>query len=240
LVRQIGFSSMTVLSAIQDACAVIPLRQPVSVFGSDDRVSLELQGLANVMGRRIAEHHDWQALKKLATISGDGVTEAFNLPSDFNGMIRDGRLWSSRIQTPYSHVISLDQWLEMEVRDYMSAVGRWTIAGNQILMKPAPVTGETVKYYYNSNLYATDASSMPIAAFANDDDIFRLPEWLLTLGMIWQWRANKGLPYAEDMQNYEEEKERRIAKDKGARLLTVGLERMPVDADYALPFQVTP
>ena len=35
-----------------------------------------------------------------------------------------------------------------------------------------------------------------------DGDSFVLDERLLKLGMIWQWKANKGSPYAEDMATY--------------------------------------
>ena len=39
--------------------------------------------------------------------------------------------------------------------------------------------------------------------FLADTDTFVLNERLLKLGMIWQWKANKGSPYAEDMANFE-------------------------------------
>jgi len=38
--------------------------------------------------------------------------------------------------------------------------------------------------------------------FQNDDDRFALDERVLKLGMIWQWKAQKGSPYAEDMGTY--------------------------------------
>jgi hypothetical protein len=40
--------------------------------------------------------------------------------------------------------------------------------------------------------------------FTNDGDVFRIDERLLKLGMIWQWKANKGSPYAEDMGTYSD------------------------------------
>lgn len=38
--------------------------------------------------------------------------------------------------------------------------------------------------------------------FLADGDSFRLDERILKLGMIWQWKANKGTAYAEDMGTY--------------------------------------
>jgi hypothetical protein len=169
-----------------------------------------------------------------------GATTQFALPANYSGMLRDTHMWSSRIQTSYQHILSTDEWLMMEVQNYTSAVGRWTIIGEDLTFAPAPSSGETVKYYYRSKYFARDNAANPIAAFASDDNTFRLDEHLLTLGMIWQWRANKGLSYAEDMQNYEEYKERLIASDKGARIIHVGTVRMPVDTEVALPITVSP
>ena len=231
---------MTVLAAIQEACGVIPLRQPSSVFGSSDREALELQRLANTVGRRIARAYEWQELTTLATINGNGATTAFALPADYYKMPRDTKLWSSKLEQPYSHIMSLDAWLEMEVRSFNNIIGRWIIIGNMIEIRPAPASGETINYYYLSNNFVTSAAGPTANIFAADGDTFRLSETLLALAMIWQWRANKGLPYAENMQDYEDEKEREIAKNRGPRLLLVGEQRLPVDAVYALPIVVTP
>jgi hypothetical protein len=38
--------------------------------------------------------------------------------------------------------------------------------------------------------------------FMADGDSFRLDERVLKLGMIWQWKAQKGSPYAEDLGTY--------------------------------------
>jgi hypothetical protein len=39
-------------------------------------------------------------------------------------------------------------------------------------------------------------------AFQADGDSYGLDERLLRLGMIWQWKANKGAAYYEDMGTY--------------------------------------
>jgi hypothetical protein len=40
--------------------------------------------------------------------------------------------------------------------------------------------------------------------------------------MIWQWRANKGLPYAEDMKSYELLLSKLIAEDTGQKAVRMG------------------
>jgi hypothetical protein len=55
--------------------------------------------------------------------------------------------------------------------------------------------------------------------------------------MIWQWRANKGMPYAEDMATYETRKARVMMKERGPRMVRVGgSSYWSDDADIAWPW----
>ena len=54
-----------------------------------------------------------------------------------------------------------------------------------------------------------------------------LPERLLTLGLIWRWRAQKRQEYAEDLRNYEIALSEEIGRDKGSQIIAVGAARWP-------------
>lgn len=232
---------MTVLSAIQDACKVIGVTGstgnavPDSIASSTERERVELLALANEMADRIAKAHDWQKFATIATITGDGATEAFDLPSDYDRQRINTQLWSSSLEAPLSHIADLNQWLGLDVQSFDFVVNAWTIYGGQIQIKPALATGVTAKYFYQSNLIVEPESGSNKATFTLDEDTFRLSEELLKLGIIWQWRANKGLPYAEDMQNYEIELAKQIMRDKGARRIVMGTNRTPRDVRVAYP-----
>lgn len=62
-------------------------------------------------------------------------------------------------------------------------------------------------------------------AFTENDDVFVLPERLLTLSLIWRWRQMKRMEYAEDLTNYEIALGMAAGTDKGARVLVVGRQR---------------
>ena len=96
--------------------------------------------------------------------------------------------------------------------------------------------GDTVKFIYIRNAWAAGGTK---TAFTADDDAFDLDERLLKLGMIWQWRANKGLPYAEDMANYEAALAMLIGADKGENILRIGGRRSSFpDAKIAYPWSL--
>lgn len=222
---------MTVLSAIRAACPVIGVEVPAAVFTSTDREHVELQAVANEMAARIHKEHDWNALKSIATISGDGVSVSFPRPTDYGRMLKEGQLWSSaRKDKPLTHVTDSDIWLSDDLSGNVPDNPQWMVMGASVYINPAVPSGETVKYFYITKL----------TAFTADTDTFALDERLLTLGIIWQWKAQKGLPYSEDLATYEIELNTAIKEDRGADILSVGSSRTRAHDDYVMPMDITP
>jgi hypothetical protein len=155
-------------------------------------------------------------------------------------MLKKAELRTSRRITALAHVTSSDRWLDMSIRGFDPITGAWTIHGGRIHIRPAPVAGEEVKYFYMTAKWALDREGTAKAAFDADDDTFRLPEKLLELCMIWKWRAAKGLPYAENLTDYEDAKEKLIAADRGPRTITLGRARPSSDAPVAWPGVIVP
>lgn len=231
---------MTVLAAIQNACAVIGIDRPSSVFSADDRAYFELAALANEMAARIQKDADWRVLCRKHAVTGDDVAEDFAMPADYDRMLKDANVWSSRVETPLRHVVSLDEWLELDIRSYEVFIGAWTLFGGRLAIKPVAAATETIQFYYVSRNIVADAGGATKAAFTVDDDSLRIDERLLTLGIIWQWRANKGLPYAEDMVNYERLRDRLASDDKGARVMRMGRGRRYLNATLSYPQPIVP
>jgi len=231
---------MTLLSVAREVAAKIGMEIPAVVASSTEREHIELLSVFNEMAQRIARGHDWQKLSTIATVTGDGSTEDFSLPTDYDRMLVKSQVWSSSLETPLSHISDLDKWLGFEVQSFDFVINAWTVYGDLFRIKPALAAGVTAKYFYQSNLIIAPDTGDNKALFTADTDTFRLDEQLLKLGVIWQWRENKGLPYAEDMANFEELKERLVARDKGSRILRVGRVRLPNDVTVAYPQAINP
>lgn len=231
---------MTVLSVVQEACAQgLAIEVPSEVYTSTDRSMVEMKSIVNEMARRITDAHDWQNLCKIATITGDGSTEANDLPSDYKRMIKDAHVYSSSLETALTHIDSLDTWLELDVQSYDYVINAWTIYGDQMHIKPALASGVTAKYFYVRNTIVTASDASLKTSFTLDDDTFALSEDLLKLGIIWRWKEYKGLDYAESLADYEELKERLIFADKGSKKIAVGRPRFVKGARFAYPQVIT-
>lgn len=231
---------MTILTAIQAACVeALAIDKPDSLFsGSIDRTRQELAQTANAAARHIVPEHDWQALKKIAVITGDGVTAEFAVPADYDRMIVSTGLWSSRLSAPLCRAESDDEWLSLLVGGNRQTAGTWTMFGSRLHIMPTPAAGETVRYFYVSAYPVIDGDGSFKPAFVSDDDRFRLDEELLKLAIVWMFKQSKGLEYAEDKNTYEKYREQLVARDKGSTMIRIGATRMPLDAETAYPFNV--
>ena len=98
----------------------------------------------------------------------------------------------------------------------------------------------TAKYYYITKNIVDPVTGANKEAFTIDTDTFLLDEKVLRLGVIWQWKSNKGLPYAEDLASYETALAEAVSRDKGSKVITVGAQRLPggFGAEHAYPHTV--
>lgn len=227
---------MTVLTCAQSAALRLSQTKPTSLF-SDVQFNMEMADLANEAAVEIAKAHDWQALTKLATLTGDATTIAFPLPTDYDRMLIKSQVHSKAFRTAmFTPARDLDNWLYLNDFLVTGTPGNWVILGAQMQIFPAMSAAETARFYYITNQIVSGAQK----GFTADGDTFVLPERLLTLGLIWRWRSQKKLEYAEDMSNYEIALSEEISRDKGSRVITVGRQRMSSGVPQAWPGQITP
>ena len=231
---------MTVLSACQKAAIRLVGSSPSTLFSTTNQFETEIRDLANEVGETVAKAHDWRALTALNTMTGDGSTTAFDLPSDYDRLPVKATVYSTSTTFPLTPVPDLDRWLEFQIDNVVGAPGYWIILNGQMQILPALGASETGKFYYISNQWAKSSEGTNQTAFLTDTDTFRLPERLITLGVIWRWRAQKRMEFAEDLRNFEIALQEEAGRDKGARMIAIGRARMPSDASMAYPGVIVP
>lgn len=228
---------MTALSAMQSAAIRLIGRKPEVFFGSPEKFELEIVDLVNEVAGDIAESHDWQVLTKVHTITGDGVQSAFPLPDDYDRMLLVSDMFDPNSWAwGYIHYTNVSEWLQDKARGLVGIPGAWIMLENNFNFFPVPSTDAEAQFPYASNLFAKNSGGVPQAAFEADADTFVLPEKLLTLGLIWRYRAQKGLGYAEDMANYELALSQAQARDGGSRVIRKGLPQLRGNTRLAWPW----
>lgn len=227
---------MTILSVCQDAAIKLNRAKPTSIFSSSDQFAAELLLAAkDTADSLIKEEHDWRALTVLQTCQGDAVTEVFPLPVDYERLIKDAKLHSLRFKNAtFRPARDLDEWLFLKDNLLVGSPGNWVILNGSVQIFPPLPVNDTARYYYISNYYARVAG-VAQPTFTADTDTFALDERLLRLGIIWRWRADKRLEYAEDLKNYEIAKMAAMGKDKGSQAIVVGRQRVSRANEVAYP-----
>ena len=232
---------MTIQSVVIEVCGFVGVRAPpgtIFTTPTQDRTMWEMVQLANEMAQRISyDTAEWTKLRKRASFAGDGTVTSFPLPPDFQRMLKTAQVWRSNFAAaPMTFIPDPDDWLRREVQNYLtSTCGEWTIEGGEMQIRPAPASGETIQFYYLRNTcvnHWTGTGYDPADRFVIDLDTFVLPERLLKLGMIWQWKAYKGGSYAEDIANYEDALATIAGYDKPAPIVIGGQPMSAVMSSY--------
>ncbi|MDI9407815.1 MAG: hypothetical protein QM523_01050 [Candidatus Pacebacteria bacterium] len=223
---------MTVFAAIKAAVLRTIGAQISQAFASSEQIAVEMTDLANEVATDILESHDWRALAKVAEITGTGALE-YPLPADYDRMILSAEIddratwfWG------YEPFESVNDWMRFKSGAYgVLSPGGWIILDGQIQFFPAP--SGVAQYPYISSHYARSEAGVTKASFTADNDTFRLPERLLTLGLIWRWMDQKGLQYSEALATYEKALEQQQSRDKGARVIRTPRRHFNVNRAYA-------
>ena len=235
---------MTALGIVQGASRKIGLARPDQLFAGTTDTLYELQEYLNDAAAMVAFDcgHDWTKLKTLGTLTGDGASLEFDMPTDYRRMLKKAALWPSATPySPYTHYPDTDDWLGMLSQAFPPLTGAWTLIGEQIHIRvggstSALETGSTAQFYYLTSKFAKDAAGTAKAAFSADDDTFRLDERLLKLALIYKWKQGHLQDYAEELSDYENALAERIGADKGSNVFAVGGRRATAfDVGYAYP-----
>ena len=232
---------MTFLSAAQSAAIRLIGKKPTTFFSSTNTFELEICDLANDAASDIMKANDWRLLTTLQVMTGDGVTQGFDLPADYDRMPVKAAVfrpdWNNWHYTPAT---DLDQW-----RDFINGAptispGYWILLSGQMQFQPPISSGDKAQYYYISNKIVLGDGGAPQAQFTKDSDSLRVDERLLTLALIWKWRAQKRLEYAEDMASYEQLLAQIIGREKGARIYAEGRQTINGNVSVAYPWALGP
>jgi hypothetical protein len=220
---------MSFLTAAQSAALRLIGRKPSAFFSSTNQFEQEICDLANEVAKDVVDAHEWRLLTILNTITGDGSTVGFDLPSDYDRMLKKGAItrpdWATWRYTPCEDT---DQWQDL-INGYAAIdPGFWIILGGQLQFWPALPSGETAQHYYISNKIVENEAGTAKATFTADDDTFRIDERLLTLGLVWRWREQKRLDFTGDKENFDLLLDEMSADDKGRQIMSIGGNRSPV------------
>jgi hypothetical protein len=124
-------------------------------------------------------------------------------PNGFDRIINE-TIFDRTQKIPIYGPIGPQAWQQAKAFVPIGPVYRYRIRGGNLLFNPVAAAGHTCAFEYVSNWVVKDnVSGLNKAAFTLDSDTFNLNSRLLTQGLRWKWKCEKGLPYAQDKDLWE-------------------------------------
>lgn len=203
-------ASQSALEIVKEVCSRVGIAKPNAAVGSTDIQIQQLVALANEEGQELASRYLWTALireKTFTTIANEdqGVlaTAILAAADGFDYIIND-TLWNRTIRYPLPGGTPPAQWQAEKAFTTTGAYARYRIRGGHLLMLPAPAAGLTIAFEYKTANWRSNVTTDVFGnSFAADTDYPLLDSRLITLGLVWRWKASKGLQYSENFQTYE-------------------------------------
>lgn len=199
---------MTLITAVNEVCDVVSLDQFDSVYGADDANAQTMLALAKEAGDEIARRVDWQSMLKSETA---GVSP-FELPEDFQRLIPGGAVRTAA--GAFCRAITVgSQWSVIAASASIQPF--FFVRGDTMLFAPVDAAVGAVVEYVSKNWIIGDPYEER-DTFQADDDKVAFPERLLVKGILWRWKRQKGLPYEDNLAEFEADLAQEINADRGA------------------------
>jgi hypothetical protein len=213
---------MTLLTICQDAAKEIGVPSPTSVVGSSDTTNVQLLAAANRVGKDLVTGYDWEVLIKEeehTTLAAESQGAMTTIATDFMRISND-TMWNRTTDRKYYGPLNNSQWQRLKASVSSGITNYFRIRGGVLLVNPAPPSGEKIFFeYIGKNWVITSGSSANAVAYAADANTTVLDEDLITLGVIWRFLKQKGLPYDNQFQEYRLKLSEKQSKDGAKQII---------------------
>lgn len=209
---------MSLLTLIQRSADLLSIPRPAAVISSADQQVRQLYALAYEEARDLASAHNWQALTRQQTFTTTAAAaQTAAIPSDLDRFI-PGSFFNRDTRRPVLGPITPQLWQGIQANPQLNRVFlAFREREGSFLITPTPPAGQTIAYEYVSTNWARNAAlTTSSAEWTADTDATYLDEWLITLGIRWRWKKSKGMPYGEDYDTYEKQRDQSRARDGSA------------------------
>lgn len=222
-----------------DECSVTP---PSSWATAATLTYRDLKRFLNDTANELLDRVDWPDPIGLDTIITGTGAEAYNLPSNFKRLTRDGYAVyeTTTVRRPCIPVNTNGQWTWLKQMGSAGGDRYYRTAGDEtdghtISFFQNPATGISITCSYISKNWLKVAGT-PGSKWSNDNATLLLPKELMQMGVVWRFRRRKGLPFADRLAEYEANLARLANDARGIRKVDMtGASRMRSPFDIPAP-----
>lgn len=200
---------------------------PSTFGGNSNLTARRCVALVNREGHFLERKKRWTELITTYTFTTVNGTANYDLPSDFRAFANMSQ-WDRTNRRPLVGPTApfVWQWLKGNVASGNTIDRFFRIQGGDIYIHPTPtVTGDTIAYDYYSKNWVTDSDGDPAATCTSDNDVPRLDEDLITLGLKWRFLQASGMPFDTELAEWKDTLTEISSDDGGKGLISLGPSR---------------
>lgn len=199
---------MSLLTIVQGHCQRTGLSVPNSVLSSTDHQIIQIKGLLDEVIEDLIDRWDWTDLQREAvftTVDGEDQGAIADIAPDGFQRIFNETIFNRTLRLPLFGPMPKEKWQALKALPTTGPYYKYRILRGRMLFNPVGVAGQTCAFEYQSNLCirTSPAADVTLSTFSADTDECIFPERILTAGLRWKWRSEKGLDYAEEKLRYE-------------------------------------
>lgn len=219
---------MSLLTLAKKTARSVGIAVPTTVIGNTDRGIIQLLALANEEGEDLAARTQWTAMWNEATFTQVAAALQGTIQG---GIVSDGdydyifnsTMWNRTTQSPIMGPLTPRDWQTLKAFPVTGPYPQYKIERGKLYFDPAGANAtDTIAFHYKSTSWCESSGGTGQSEWLADNDVGRLDESIMRLGLIWRWKKQKGLDYAEDFNTYERRVINAIARDGGAPSLSLG------------------
>lgn len=215
---------MSLLSVVTAVTQRLAITVPNAVAGSQDPQIIQLMALLNEEGEELAARYQWQKLNQQATFTTVATEVQGSLSTIAPGykFIINDTIWNRDLRRPVFGPLGPQYWQQMQAMFMQGPWNQYRIINDEIHFVPVPAAGEACFFEYTTSYWCESSGGTPQASYQADTDVALLDENILILGLIWRWKAAKGLDYTEDFNKYDKRVLNAMTQDASKPVLNMG------------------
>ena len=214
---------MPLLEVVQYVCRRSGVPVPTNVTGSTDPQVLQMMALLEEEGNDLSSRGAWQGITFEAshtTVATEDQGAIATIASNGFRYIKNQTIWDRTNKLPVIGPLDGQEWQSLKALTATGPRYQFRIRGGKLLVNPTPTAGYNWRFEYVSQNWILGADGTTYKQyFTLNTDTILLPETLVTMGLRWRWKKEKGLEYAEDFRTYEMEVKDALGRDGGKRVL---------------------
>ena len=201
-----------ILEIYQEVASLVATQKPTDLFDADNQQSAIFLSIAKDTLDSLRRYGDWQEVTKegrLTVVPNKSVYKLTDFCPDFYALMSNTVYVKDTAEKTIGSVTA-EQWM----RDRFFNAGRsdlqFKIQNNCIRFLNPPQQKCTIVFYYRSAVIALNGEDSCCCAeekttLTANTDIPVFDEYLVKLGIIWRWYKRNGMPYEEELNEYERE-----------------------------------